>query len=86
MRVSVLKGFARHAVRPAVLIFSLVGMAAVSHSQTAAAAAQSTTKAAVSAAAPEMATPTAQPGQSARRLNAKAVETTKASWSTATGP
>lgn len=65
MRVSVLKGFARHAVRPAVLIFSLVGMAAVSHSQTAATAAQSTTKAAVSAAAPEMATPTAQPRQSA---------------------
>lgn len=65
MKFSVLEGFARHAVRPAVVIFSLVGMAAVSHSQTAATAAQSTTKAAVPAATPAIATPTAQPGQSA---------------------
>jgi hypothetical protein len=44
MKRSVLEGFARHAVRPAVLIFSLVGMAAVSHCQTATAAVQPATK------------------------------------------
>ena len=65
MRVSVLKGFARHGVRLAVVFAFLYGIAVVSHAQAAAAAAQTATKAAAPAAAPAMATPTAQPGQSA---------------------
>jgi|GEM_PF-1847293 len=65
MKFSVLEGFARHVVRPAVLIFSLVGMAAVSHSQAAATAAQPITKAAAPTAASGNALPVGQAVQSA---------------------
>jgi hypothetical protein len=65
MRVSVLKGFARHGVRPAVLIFSLVGIAAVSRSQVAATAARPITTAAAPTAASGNALPAGQAVQPA---------------------
>ena len=70
MKVSVLKGFARHAVRLAVLLVFLAGMAGVTHAQAAGASAQSNPKAAAPAATPEKASPGAPaPGASQPKGN-----------------
>ncbi len=62
MKVSVLEGSVRHAVRLAVLLVFLIGIAASSHAQ-AAGAAQPATKAAVPAATPALAAQPAAPGE-----------------------
>jgi hypothetical protein len=60
MRVSVLKGFARHGVRLALLFVCLSVMVGVSHAQAAGAAAQPAAKAVSPAATPAKAVPAAQ--------------------------
>ncbi|MFZ0392383.1 MAG: hypothetical protein WCF17_02855 [Terracidiphilus sp.] len=63
MKVSVLKGFARHGVRLAVLSVFLLGMVVVSHAQAAGASAQPAAKAVLPATA-SLATGSAEPVQS----------------------
>jgi hypothetical protein len=65
MKRSVFEGFARHFVRLVVLMVFLHGMAGVCLAQSGGISAQPATKAAAPLGAPEMATPTAQAGQSA---------------------